>query len=57
MSGHKGERVLGPGTSAGKRRPTASVCRVSRGATVLAAVFITAGVALAGGIIEISACE
>ena len=57
MSGHKGEQVLGHETSAGKKRPPASACRVSGGATVLAAVLITAGVALAGGVIEISACE
>ena len=36
--------------------PPTSVCRVTGGATVLEAVLITAGVAVAGGIVEVPAC-
>ena len=39
MSGCKGEQVLGPETSAEKRWPLASICRMTEKATVL----ITAG--------------
>jgi len=56
MSGHRG--VQGLETSAGERwLPIAPTCRVIGGTTEVTVMLVMAGVTIAGGVIEVSACE